>query len=91
MKLLFENRVIFYCLDDYYSKLTSLIISKYAQKCKTSMIGAYTLEERMKKIIQFKLKQYKYREKCPPIRRFKGRSDVAKSKNRSKGRFIKMI
>lgn len=65
------------------------MISKYFSHSKNKKIGQYTLEERMEKIIKFKLKQYKHREKFPTVRNFKGRSEVAKIKKRAKGRFVK--
>lgn len=67
------------------------MLQKYSDQSKGKKIGLYTLEERMEKIIKFKLKQYKHREKFPTIRKFSGRSNVAKFKNRFKGKFIKQI
>ena len=66
-----------------------MMLSKYTNHLNDKKIGKYTCEERMEKIIKFKLKQYKHREKFPISRKFGGRTKVASSKNRSKGRFVK--
>lgn len=65
------------------------MISKYFSQGKEKKIGSYTLEERMEKIIKFKIKQYKHKQKFPTMRNFKGRSQVAKVKQRARGRFVK--
>lgn len=84
--------MIFYIflIDNYYSHLKMIMISKYfSQQGKEKKIGSYTLEERMEKIIKFKIKQYKHKQKFPTMRNFKGRSQVAKVKQRARGRFVK--
>jgi hypothetical protein len=52
-------------------------------------IGKYTIEERSKKILKFKLKQLKLRQRRPILKSFIGRSDSAKIKPRHRGRFVK--
>eukprot|EP01017_Pseudomicrothorax_dubius_P037289 TRINITY_DN5451_c0_g1_i1.p1 TRINITY_DN5451_c0_g1~~TRINITY_DN5451_c0_g1_i1.p1 ORF type:complete len:332 (+),score=44.40 TRINITY_DN5451_c0_g1_i1:98-997(+) len=52
-------------------------------------LGAYTREERNEKISRYKSKICKWREQHPVNRSFKGRSRVAETKPRVKGRFVK--
>eukprot|EP01017_Pseudomicrothorax_dubius_P013535 TRINITY_DN16003_c0_g1_i1.p1 TRINITY_DN16003_c0_g1~~TRINITY_DN16003_c0_g1_i1.p1 ORF type:complete len:287 (+),score=33.97 TRINITY_DN16003_c0_g1_i1:96-956(+) len=53
------------------------------------LVGAYSKEERMEKISRYKYKIQKWREQHPVNRTFKGRSRVAGTKPRVKGRFVK--
>lgn len=50
--------------------------------------GIYTREERMEKILRYKKKIMKWRLAHPPNRNFLGRSFVAGSKPRIKGKFV---
>jgi hypothetical protein len=52
-------------------------------------VGAYTIEQRQKKIRKYKLKQRKYLFTHKKSRNFKGRSFIACSKPRINGRFVK--
>ena len=52
-------------------------------------IGLYTKEERSKRIQKYKKKQRVWRESHPLKKKYPGRSLAAKTKIRSKGRFIK--
>jgi hypothetical protein len=54
-----------------------------------SIPGTYTLDERINKILQYKKKIVKWRIRHPPNRSFSGRSAVAGSKPRIKGKFVK--
>lgn len=54
-----------------------------------STLGTYSLDERICKIIQYKKKIIKWRAAHPPNRNFSGRSAVAGSKPRIKGKFVK--
>jgi hypothetical protein len=51
--------------------------------------GIYSKEERQEKIQRYKNKIRKYREAHPVMRTFEGRSKIAGSKPRIKGRFAK--
>jgi len=52
-------------------------------------IGAYPLHIRQQKIAKYKEKIKKYKQKVHLSREFKGRSQVAKSKPRVRGKFVK--
>lgn len=52
-------------------------------------VGHYTADERKLKILKYKLKQKRYREKVKLSRKFNGRSMIAKKKLRIKGKFVK--
>jgi hypothetical protein len=52
-------------------------------------IGRMSASLRAKKILKFKLKNFKHRKSIPLERKFKGRSEIAKSKMRIRGRFVK--
>ena len=52
-------------------------------------IGGYTLEERRMKLLQYKTKQIKRRQRVTISRGFKGRSMVACNKVRINGKFVK--
>jgi hypothetical protein len=54
-----------------------------------STLGTYTLDERISKILKYKKKIVKWRLAHPPNRNFSGRSAVAGSKPRIKGKFVK--
>jgi len=53
------------------------------------ILGIYPLDERIQKILQYKKKIIKWRAAHPPNRNFSGRSAVAGSKPRIKGKFVK--
>jgi len=55
----------------------------------SSSLGAYPLDERIRKILHYKKKIIKWRAAHPPNRNFSGRSAVAGSKPRIKGKFVK--
>ena len=55
----------------------------------TQKIGVYTLEERRQKLLQYKTKQIKRRQRVTISRGFKGRSMVACNKVRINGKFVK--
>ena len=52
-------------------------------------LGKYSLEERRRKILRFKMRKIITRIKKPLLKNFIGRSFVAKKKLRYKGKFIK--
>ena len=52
-------------------------------------IGAYSLDMRSKKILKYKSKIQKRRLQCPISKKFNGRSQVASSKVRVNGKFVK--
>lgn len=52
-------------------------------------IGKMKIPTRVKKIIKYKLKIFRRRTNVPLIRKFNGRSVIAKKKVRCKGRFVK--
>jgi hypothetical protein len=54
-----------------------------------SIPGTYTLNERIRRILHYKKKIVKWRISHPPCRNFSGRSAVAGSKPRIKGKFVK--
>lgn len=54
-----------------------------------SVPGIYSLEERAMRILRYKKKIIKWRIAHPPNRNFSGRSTVAGSKPRIKGKFVK--
>jgi len=54
----------------------------------SGMVGAYTREERTEKIIRYKKKIMKWRNKHPVSRSFNGRSKTAVNKPRVKGKFV---
>lgn len=53
------------------------------------LLGIYPLDERIQKILHYKKKIIKWRAAHPPNRNFSGRSAVAGSKPRIKGKFVK--
>jgi len=53
------------------------------------LLGIYPLNERIQKILAYKKKIIKWRAAHPPNRNFSGRSAVAGSKPRIKGKFVK--
>lgn len=53
------------------------------------LLGIYPLDERIQKILHYKKKIIKWRVAHPPNRNFSGRSAVAGSKPRIKGKFVK--
>lgn len=53
------------------------------------LLGIYPLDERIEKILRYKKKIVKWRAAHPPNRSFSGRSAVAGSKPRIKGKFVK--
>lgn len=56
---------------------------------RSNKVGIYYPNERKKKILKFKLKRYIWRMKKPVIKKYEGRSVVAKNKPRLRGKFIK--
>jgi len=54
-----------------------------------ALLGTYLLDERIRKILHYKKKIIKWRAAHPPNRSFTGRSAVAGSKPRIKGKFVK--
>lgn len=52
-------------------------------------IGKYSLSERSKRILKYKLKVVSRRSRCPISKKFTGRSRVATEKVRVNGRFVK--
>eukprot|EP00347_Sterkiella_histriomuscorum_P006601 403352145 len=52
-------------------------------------IGAYTLSQRAKRILHYKMKQTKRRSSKPITKKFSGRSKVATQKLRINGKFVK--
>jgi translation initiation factor IF-3 len=52
-------------------------------------LGAYSPHERLRRILFYKLKKLRKRSVKPVSRRFMGRSTVAKTKLRFRGRFVK--
>jgi hypothetical protein len=56
---------------------------------KRILLGIYPYEERIQKILTYKKKIIKWRAAHPPNRNFSGRSAVAGSKPRIKGKFVK--
>lgn len=73
-----------------------VFMSKISQLSKGSFfgampkIGAYTKEERLKKIQQYKNKLQRWRTAHPVKRKFTGRSKAAVDKPRLHGRFVKL-
>ena len=51
--------------------------------------GIYSPEERLQKILRYKIKINSYRNKIPVLRKYEGRSKIACNKTRNRGRFIK--
>jgi len=60
------------------------IVGRYFKK-----IGKYTLSERSKKIMKYKLKLAKRRQMHPISKKFNGRKSVALNKFRLNGKFAK--
>lgn len=60
--------------------------SEFAEEQK---VGLYTSEIRQQKILKYKEKLRRYRDKVKISREFRGRSLAAKRKARDKGRFVK--
>jgi len=54
-------------------------------------LGNIALSLRAQKILKYKLKVFQHRKYIPVIRKFNGRSEIAKTKVRVNGRFVKQI
>ena len=60
-----------------------------AEKMESELIGSYSKQYRLNKILKFKEKLYKRRANKPISKVFKGRSQVANQKLRVNGKFVK--
>lgn len=82
-------------LSPTISKLDKLINSVFHIACNIypsrNNIGKYSWQDRIKKILKFKLKRINSKKKKPVLRKYIGRSKVASMKLRIKGRFVKNI
>lgn len=63
--------------DFYDSDLQPSINKEEVEESDEEKIGAYTLSVRSKKILKYKEKVAKRRLKCPIVKRFSGRSQIA--------------
>jgi hypothetical protein len=88
------NRPIENRLDEMtkeFMRLNSTQDHSHESRILNKKVGVYVMNDRKMKILRFKVKKYLWSIKRPVVRRYEGRSLVAKNKMRLRGKFVKKI
>ena len=78
-------------VSSWSSLATAADFKPESELAEEQKVGLYTSEVRQRKILKYKEKLRRYREKVMISREFRGRSLAAKRKARDKGRFVKTL